>query len=327
MAWIVGVDEAGYGPNLGPFVMTAVACRVPDGLAEADLWQVLRPAVRRHGEADDGRLLVEDSKLVYAATRGLLCLEASVLAALGGGWRAAGGGNGDPVLLGHFLTHLCPKAVADLRQECWYAGTTPVPVEAEAQRLGAAAERLARAAAAAGLSWGQVRSVVVCPTRFNAVLDRWGSKGVVLGLALAELLGGGCDPDADTDPVSFLIDKHGGRNNYAAMLQEAVPDGMVVAEEEGRERSAYRVLGLRRAVRLTFTPRADAGHLCVALASMVSKYVRELLMREFNAFWQRHVPGLKPTAGYPGDAARFFEAIRPAAAGLGIPEACLWRRK
>ena len=28
MPWIVGIDEAGYGPNLGPFVMTAVASRV-----------------------------------------------------------------------------------------------------------------------------------------------------------------------------------------------------------------------------------------------------------------------------------------------------------
>ena len=30
MPWIVGLDEAGYGPNLGPFVMSLVAFRVPD---------------------------------------------------------------------------------------------------------------------------------------------------------------------------------------------------------------------------------------------------------------------------------------------------------
>jgi DNA-binding Lrp family transcriptional regulator len=36
---------------------------------------------------------------------------------------------------------------------------------------------------------------------------------------------------------------------------------------------------------------------------------------------------LKPTAGYPGDAARFFQAIRPIADRLGISERALWRRK
>jgi hypothetical protein len=60
---------------------------------------------------------------------------------------------------------------------------------------------------------------------------------------------------------------------------------------------------------------------------MASKYLRELLMLEFNRFWQEHVPGLKPTAGYPGDAARFLGAIRPAAERLGIAETALWRRK
>jgi hypothetical protein len=55
--------------------------------------------------------------------------------------------------------------------------------------------------------------------------------------------------------------------------------------------------------------------------------VREVLMLEFNHFWQEHVPGLKPTAGYPGDAARFLEAIRPTLDRLGLKESAVWRRK
>jgi hypothetical protein len=38
-------------------------------------------------------------------------------------------------------------------------------------------------------------------------------------------------------------------------------------------------------------------------------------------------PGLKPTAGYPVDAARFYEAIRPVREKLGIPDHAVWRRK
>jgi ribonuclease HII len=320
MAWIVGIDEAGYGPNLGPFVMSAVACRVPDTAGDGDLWKTLRPAVRRHGEADDGRLLIADSKLVYSTARGLPGLEAGVLALLGGASARAG-------TLADLLGCVCPAAKDDLAGECWYTGTTPLPVEVTADALAAGAERLAWTSAAAGLTWGLVRSVVVCPLRFNAVLDRWGSKGVVLGLGLAELLGDAREPAGDAEPVSYVIDKHGGRNCYAPMLQQALPDGLVVVEEEGRERSVYRVAGLPRPVRLTIAPRADSAHLCVALASMVSKYLRELFMMEFNRFWQAHQPGLRPTAGYPGDAARFFADIGTAVRRLGLAADAVWRRK
>ena len=125
------------------------------------------------------------------------------------------------------------------------------------------------------------------------------------------------------EPLHFFIDKHGGRNTYAPMVQHAVGEGMVIANQESMARSVYRVVGARRDMRLTFQPRADAEHFCVALASMASKYLREVLMREFNRFWQEQVPGLKPTAGYPTDATRFLETIRPALPRLGLAEAAV----
>src|SRR6266446_5323697 len=82
MAWMIGIDEAGYGPNLGPFVMTVVACQVPDDRAGHNLWDVLT-AVARKGGKDDGRLLVDDSKVVYSSGRGLAGLERGVFATLG----------------------------------------------------------------------------------------------------------------------------------------------------------------------------------------------------------------------------------------------------
>jgi hypothetical protein len=318
MSWVVGIDEAGYGPNLGPFVMTATALRVPDD-AGGDLWQRLASAVRRDTDSEDDRLLVADSKIVYSTARGLGPLETAVLAAH----------CPDPdgtLLLGRYVEALYSSSHPALRRECWYTGATTLPVETKADHSEAARARFTGACRDAGVTCGLVRGVVVCPEQFNALTDAAGSKGAVLRYGLAELVRA-CWTLADDEPLTFFIDKHGGRNTYAAMLQDAVPEGFVIAHHESSARSVYSVTGLRREVRWTFQPRADAEHFSVALASMVSKYVREVLMGEFNRFWQERVADLKPTAGYPSDAKRYYDAIRPAAERLGISEAALWRRK
>jgi hypothetical protein len=301
--------------------MTSVACRVPEALAAGDLWQILKAAVRRHDDPEDDRLLVADSKLVYSTTRGLAGLEASVAATL------VPSGNGQLLTLAQYIDWACPAAHAELRQEHWYTGTSTLPVVANPEEFRPASERFRESCSQAQVVWGLLRSVVICPARFNQILERWDSKGAVLAHGLADLLACNRVLAGPGDALHFFIDKHGGRNTYAAMLQNALPDGMVVAEEEGRARSVYGLRGLTHDIRVTFQPRADLEHFAVALASMFSKYLRELFMLEFNRFWKNHLPELKATAGYPGDAARFFAEIRPVALKLGIPETVLWRRR
>ena len=60
---------------------------------------------------------------------------------------------------------------------------------------------------------------------------------------------------------------------------------------------------------------------------MASKYLRELAMEAFNAFWSARVPGLAPTAGYPQDAPRFKQQIADAQNRLDIADRILWRVK
>ena len=55
--WRVGLDEAGYGPNLGPLVLASTACRVAAD-APRCLWSHLPAAVRKKEHPDDGLSLI-----------------------------------------------------------------------------------------------------------------------------------------------------------------------------------------------------------------------------------------------------------------------------
>jgi hypothetical protein len=265
-------------------------------------------------------LLIDDSKRVYTAC-GLAGLERGVLPAFSGEKTAM------PASLADLIDWICPDDSEELRHEVWYRGLQTLPVHLAPGDVETRAARFAANCAAVAVDDWQVRSVVVCPPRFNALIDERGTKSHVLSHALTYLLRWQRAHLPGEDDLVFFIDKHGGRNTYAAMIHHALPDGVVFTLQEGPARSAYQVRGLEREVRLRIQPRADGAYLCVALASMTSKYLREVLMLEFNRFWREHVPDLKPTAGYPGDAARFLEAIRQTIAKLGLREESIWRRK
>ena len=123
-----------------------------------------------------------------------------------------------------------------------------------------------------------------------------------------------------------FCDKHGGRNYYAALLQHVFSEELVCVKHESAELGIYDVRYAGRSIQFRFQPKGER-HLPTALASMTAKYLRELAMRPFNAFWQRHVPDLKPTAGYPTDSRRFFDDIRLAQQRLGIEDTMVWRER
>ena len=181
MAWIIGVDEAGYGPNLGPLTMTAVAFRIPEELAGANLWDVLRAVVCKAG-IDDGRLVVDDSKQVYDRTSGIGALELGVLATL---WRGPLSAEAN---LGHFLSATCNDSIDDLRGEAWHKGDDRLVAQVEAATLTTATERFDCECAAVGLTQWVVRGVVVPAPRFNVLAEEADSKGAVLAHALSRLL-------------------------------------------------------------------------------------------------------------------------------------------
>ena len=104
------------------------------------------------------------------------------------------------------------------------------------------------------------------------------------------------------------------------------PIGWCAVHREGRAESRYELQAGDRPIEFCFRTKGE-DFLPSALASMTAKYLRELAMGALNAFWQRHVPDLRATAGYPQDARRFRQQIAKAKSQLGIDDHRLWRTR
>lgn len=338
MPWLVGLDEAGYGPNLGPLLIAATVWEVPTDPSRCDLYEQFAPIVATARSVEPASLRIADSKQVYTPGLGLELLERGVLA----GWalsrnqfrtlpsHAASDSDSvarlaipDPQTFRGLVTDLAIGNAA-LDDEPWYQNadiTLPVacptfPHSAVSEWTRRCQQRQIRLA--------HVGIDLVSPQRFNALNRQTGSKGrslsqLSLCLLRACLERAGVSP---ADSVVIVGDKHGGRNRYHEFLPLAFDQTFIQCLEEGPERSRYRV----GKAEIRFETRAER-HLPVALASMVAKYLRELAMRLFNDFWQAQIPGLRATAGYPVDAARFREEIAGRQRELSIPEELLWREK
>ena len=317
--YLVGLDEAGYGPNLGPLAVAATVWRVDAaGAGPVDLYELLDAAVSQ-GPCR-GRLRIADSKAVYQSASGRLAgLEAAVIPA----FRLAGCGAGSwRELTGVFSG--CSAA----EDPCVAGFDAALPTELSADEAAVIAERLKTAADGAGVELMAVVPRLVFPGEFNRLLELHGTKGAALSHVTLGLLGGVLRSLPDGEPAVCRIncDKHGGRSRYAPLLTHHFPTALVQVVEESRPLSSYRWRSGHREYRVDFRARGES-ELPTALASMTAKYLRELAMRGFNAFWEERLPGVRPTAGYPLDAKRFWEETARARRESGIDEQQLWRMR
>ena len=312
---VIGMDEAGYGPNLGPLVISATVWEVPDACRSADLRELLSDAVCDTASRDNERVCMDDSKRVYSPGGGLSGLELGVLSAL----RLTGH---RPQTFHDLCRGLSGGLPCDASEEFWLNGRNrSLPVDVRPAVLDDVSGRLRRECQRARVRLRAIRSDIVPTRRFNRMLHECGSKGLGLSRTSLRLLRELWDPGSE-ESVSVVADKHGGRNRYDELLDDIVDGHMIFRVEEGRQLSVYRI----RQTEIRFQTRAES-HLAVALASMVSKYVREIAMDLFNEFWLEHVPHIQPTRGYPVDARRFRQDISVVQRELGIPDEALWRER
>ena len=299
MAVLLGIDEAGYGPLLGPLVVSGVAFRVPDDRIDACLWDTLKASCARRVTKSGRKLAVADSKKLFRSRQTLGLLERAALVML-----AASGHR--PRTLREMLGVVAPEATADLDRIPWYAARdVPLPSSDEVGDIDTRANKVRRDAESNRVAMLGVYCEPLTADRYNRLVAGTRNKAVVaLGMALRiiDLV----TRSAGEETVRVCVDRQGGRTHYRESLMTAMPDCELQIIEESPERSAYQLVAAARRCRIEFVAGGEEHHFVVALASVYSKYLRELYMRLFNGFWCEAAPDLRPTAGYYTDAPRWL---------------------
>lgn len=306
MLLLAGIDEAGYGPTLGPLCVGMSVFRIRDwkrGDPAPDLWQLLSKAVCKKPSDSKGRIPVADSKQLKLSNDSktkhpLIHLERGVLSFLR--WLEHSPADDAELfqVLGAELHNTAP----------WYSGDPiSLPLGETAGQLAISSSKLLAAMESAGIELISLRCHIIPEPEFNQIVRRTNSKAEATATAFGHHLRR-LATISDAPSIRLVCDQLGGRTSYEGLIARELSNTQVTALTESGDRSRYQV-GATDFI-IQFMPEAETAHLPVALASMVAKYTRELAMQRFNRYWCARHPELKPTAGYAADARRWLNEMR-----------------
>ncbi len=334
--FFIGIDEAGYGPILGPLVIGGVMLRCPCEPTPRYLWKQMPRVIASKPRAKESRLVVCDSKMLSNRPDGLVLLEKAGLVAA----NLAGLPADDCMSL---LTCLDLRVGPYLADCPWDGdGDLPLPHACPRDSLTVQTSAVRAASQRAGCTIEAIAATILPPARYNELVQRTDNKAVVLWSATTWVLNrllqraAAIDP---AEPVLAVLDRQGGRSDYRPALQRSF-EPLELAEEHRREASSrYRmVLPLSaemsgesnsnsQTVDLTFMVDADLKCCVTAWGSIIAKYTREICMVRLNNWWRARVDDLAPTAGYLPDGRRFAEQVTPHLARLNVPPDMLIRER
>lgn len=296
----IGVDENGLGARLGPMVVTAVLAEV-DVKGARLLGRRLPQRIADLIGDSKQRVSHDDVALGEAWARALVDADAPSPDAVFSRLSLEGG---------ELLQAPCPSHVRD---QCWTDrgesfGATP--------ELVARAVRVRSALKQRGVDVQSVKSSVICTERLNTALAA-GRNRFVADLHAMETLVLSHRARARADVVA-ICGKVGGMADYTRFFGP-LGGRLHVVLDQRREHSAYRFPGLGE---LHFVRDADASDPLVMLASLVGKWVRELLMARVARWYD----GAGTPSGYHDPVtARFVDATALARKKRRVPDTCFER--
>ena len=310
MAIIVGIDEAGYGPLLGPLVVSSVAFNVPDDKVSVSLWQLLEDAVCTSKKGSHGRILVNDSKKLHHSSGDYSLLARSVISCRAAAVESAAE-MPIPDNIADLLTLLNYDSFSCFDAYPWYKEILNQKIAIDRSDIAIAASSLWRTMRKADINIEYLKALPMPVAEYNNAVELTGNKSVVLFNQSCRHIFYAWE-NFSTDNLNVVVDKQGGRANYRDKLQKVFPYAKLNELKRTPHLSSYHLIEGDRSMKVHFIAKGDQKQLPVALASMVSKLVREVMVEQLNKYYADKVPGIKPTAGYYQDGMRFLEDLKAA---------------
>ncbi len=328
MTLVIGIDEAGYGPNLGPLVIGGSSWQIDQLQSDHLSTQAAEHFIKLQNDIHDDYRAGRgppwgDSKKIFSRkstkSETLEPLERGVFAAI----QIAT--NTTPKTSDHLLSLLALKAPDDSELTCWKKlNAVALPLATKAPLTIEQSDQATKQLRTHGIRLTGLACRWIFPETFNAALDNGMNKSDILSQASLQLASDLRNQHPHT-PAVIWCDRHGGRKRYAGVVSHCFDAARVEPLSETTRCSHYRIHDRECPTFIHFSVGGES-QLPVAVASMTAKYTRELAMDVFNCFWTDHIPSLQPTAGYPVDARRWWHETEKDRHRMSIHDDVLWRK-
>jgi ribonuclease HII len=305
----VGIDENGLGPRLGPLIVTAIVART---------WGEGHRKAEARAKGAMRKRLADSKKLVAHGDVALGEAWARALARRMGQGRLERPEDLIRAISLDSAEALRAPCPSDHAEQCWRDEGEGFVAEG---KLVEQVERDLQKLEASGVDVLRVACVVTCTRRLNEGIAR-GLTRFHVDLHAMERLALEARARSGRDLV-VTCGKVGGFDRYSAAFGPLGGRLHAVAEE-GRARSEYSVPGLGR---IAFVRDADDKNLLVSMASLVGKWVREVLMARIVRHYRSADPELPQASGYHDPVTtHFIEATQLLRKRAGIEGECFERR-
>ena len=258
--YYAGIDEAGYGPLLGPFLSACWVVEVPE--FPIDLWDCLNQAVCQAKNDKHKRIVINDSKKVYqsgrieALERGVLSTWYQVLSDI------------DQLLWSDLFCQLLLNKTE--YEQPWYdfqkTETNQLTIEYDKKMLGIDDNILRQSCSNQKVRLIGNKVICLSETQFNQEVRHFHKKSWLAWNCVSKHLCYLMEHYAK-DGIHVVIDQQGGRTHYLDLLRQLFPDAIL--QEVSSMRYIIRLAD--QVMEIVFMQQADTLHFPVALASMSAK--------------------------------------------------------